>query len=88
MNSKCGDAGGDIIEQIRCNCHDRAKIVAERDEQGNVYVLCRGCKEKIKIETDPKKLWPNAKTIHIETPLEPKKESREDERSINVLGNP
>ena len=42
--------GGDIIEQIRCNCHDRAKIVAERDEQGNVYVQCRGCKEKIKIE--------------------------------------
>jgi len=50
------------IEQIRCDCHGHTKIVAERDEQGNIYVQCRGCKEKIKIESIPQRtflnLWP------------------------------
>jgi len=33
-----------------CACHGRQKILAERDRDGNIYILCRGCKQKVKIE--------------------------------------
>jgi len=41
------------MEKIKCCCFGRGhKIIAERDEQGNIYVLCRGCKQKVKIEVE------------------------------------
>jgi len=39
------------MEKIKCTCYGRGeKIIAEQDEYGNIYVLCRGCKQKVKIE--------------------------------------
>ena len=38
------------MKKIKCTCHGKQKIIAEQDEDGNIYVKCRGCKEKIKIE--------------------------------------
>jgi hypothetical protein len=43
------------MEKIKCTCHGRQKIIAERDDDGNIYVKCRGCKEKIKIEVKRRK---------------------------------
>ena len=42
------------MEQIRCDCHFK-NVVAEKDNEA-VYVQCRGCKEKVKIEPD-KDFW-------------------------------
>jgi hypothetical protein len=38
------------MEKIVCTCHGKGnKIIAERDKDGNLWVLCRGCKTKVKI---------------------------------------
>jgi len=39
------------MKKIKCTSHAcRQKIIAEQDEDGNIFVMCRWCKEKIKIE--------------------------------------
>ena len=38
-----------VIEQIRCDCHFK-NVIAERDVHG-IYIQCRGCKEKKRIDT-------------------------------------
>ena len=57
------------VEQIRCDCHGRQKIIAERDDDGNVYVQCRGCREKVKIE--PKGIAPGRKKLFADNPTVP-----------------
>jgi len=38
------------MEKVTCTCHGGQKIIAERDDKGNLYVQCRHCKQKVKIE--------------------------------------
>ena len=38
------------MEKIMHKCPVGKKLVAERDSEGNIWVICRGCKQKVKIE--------------------------------------
>jgi hypothetical protein len=48
------------MEKITCTCHTShcQKIIAERDRHGNIWVLCRGCKRKVKIEVLESRIEP------------------------------
>jgi len=41
------------MEKITCNhcvLGTKRKILAEKDEHGNIFIMCKRCKKKIKIE--------------------------------------